>query len=178
LAGACAHLRITAALPPPSRVAELRASLDEARVLEEVADRVRTLAKAHDETRSRAALLNALPDAPPVLESTAEAEEALATSRSLATQAARARTRLAGLDEAMASLRADLARLLDDTQGCCPTCGSVVDPDLLLSGHGHAGHAPTGNSGAARSGRAHADAAGRDPESLPAIKDPAGQEAA
>jgi len=133
------RLRVTAQLPEPARLGAVRTQLEHHRDREEVAKRVRALAAALGEARGRARLLDSLPASTPVLESTTAPEDALARLRSLGEHGARMRGRLAGLDNDMEALRFDLARLMAETDGRCPTCGSAVDANALLAGHAHAG---------------------------------------
>jgi hypothetical protein len=133
------RLLTTADLPDPGRLATLRAQLEEERARETVAERVGAVAAALALARRRATLLGALPAQAPVLQATQAREEALDRLRSLGDQAARVRSRLASIDEGMRTLRGDLARLMDETHGRCPTCGSAVEADALLVGHAHPG---------------------------------------
>ncbi|HEX2137678.1 MAG TPA: AAA family ATPase [Microvirga sp.] len=138
LAAAQARLEATAALPHPDRLATLRAEFERERRREEEADRLRAATVALAHARARLALLAALPAAVPEPESTRTAEDTLAGLARLRAEAAGTRQRLAAIDGDMAALRADLARLMDETDGRCPTCGSSADADLLLAGHLHA----------------------------------------
>ena len=105
----------------------------------ELAEDVRETAAALALARARHALLADLPASEPIPESTTAAEETLERLRSLRERAASTRNRLTGIDHRMNTLRADLARLMDETGGRCPTCGSAVNSDALLTGHAHSG---------------------------------------
>jgi hypothetical protein len=120
-------------------VTTLRNQLEQGRKHEELAEKVRKTTAALMLARARHAVLADLPDWVPVPESTTAAEETLGRLRSLGEQAASMRKRLTSLDQRMNTLRADLARLMEETGGRCPTCGSPADSDALLTGHAHPG---------------------------------------
>ena len=44
---------------------------------------------------------------------------------------------MAQVDEGLKSLQAEMARLVEETGGLCPTCGSPVKPETLLDHHTH-----------------------------------------
>jgi DNA repair exonuclease SbcCD ATPase subunit len=48
-----------------------------------------------------------------------------------------AKGRMAQVDEGLKSLQAEMARLVEETGGLCPTCGSPVKPETLLDHHTH-----------------------------------------
>jgi hypothetical protein len=54
-----------------------------------------------------------------------------------------AQSRVAQVDEGLASVQADMAQLIQETGGLCPTCGSPVKPENLLDHHAHSSHSPT-----------------------------------
>lgn len=136
---AAARLRVTAGLPDPAVLTRLHDQLERGRAHDELAEKLRRTTAALALARARDALLADLPDSVPVPESTTAAEETLGRLRSVGEQAAAMRHRLTGLDQRMNTVRADLARLMDETGGRCPTCGSPVDSDALLTGHAHPG---------------------------------------
>jgi hypothetical protein len=139
LSVAAARLRVTADLPEPAVLTRLHDQLEQGRKHDELAEKLRDTTVALASARARDALLADLPDSVPVPEITTAAEETLGRLRSFGEQAASIGHRLIGLDERMNAVRADLARLMDETGGRCPTCGSPVDSDALLTGHAHPG---------------------------------------
>ena len=139
LSVAAARRQVTAALPEPAVLRGLHDRLEQGQGLEELAAQVRDTSAALTLARARHALLGDLPDAAPVAESTTAAEETLDRLRSLRERAAATGNRLTDIDHRLNALRADLARLMDATGGRCPTCGSTVDSDALLTGHTHSG---------------------------------------
>ena len=138
LTGARARMAATADLPDPERLAALRMQLEDDSTREALGHRLGALTAGLAAARLRQEVLQALPAAPPLLESTSAAEDVLARMARLRDAGAALRDRLAGVDRDMAAVRADLARLMDETHGRCPTCGSVVAPQALLNGHAHA----------------------------------------
>jgi hypothetical protein len=139
LSAAAERRQVTAALPDPVLLTRLRDQLEQDSKREELAEQVRETAAALALTRARHALLADLPVSAPVPASTTAAEETLERLRSLRERAASIGDRLTSIDHRMNTLRTDLARLMDETGGRCPTCGSAVDSDALLTRHAHTG---------------------------------------
>jgi hypothetical protein len=131
------RLAATADLPGPDRLPALREEFDRARSRERVAQRLATAAAAARTAAARRLALEALPEESPALRSSAAAGAALARltglHRALADAQARVREAGAGLD----TVQADTARLVEDMQGLCPTCGGAVDAEGLLGRHAH-----------------------------------------
>jgi hypothetical protein len=50
---------------------------------------------------------------------------------------------MAQIDEGLKSVQADMARLVEETGGLCPTCGSPVSAENLLDHHAHSSHPST-----------------------------------
>jgi hypothetical protein len=50
---------------------------------------------------------------------------------------------MAQVDEGMKSLQDEMARLVEETGGLCPTCGSPVKPENLLDHHAHSSQSAT-----------------------------------
>jgi hypothetical protein len=73
----------------------------------------------------------------PVLRDSSAAEGMLARLTGLHRAGAAAAARLTEASSGLDRIRADMARLLEDTRGLCPTCGSSVAAEALLDGHGH-----------------------------------------
>jgi DNA repair exonuclease SbcCD ATPase subunit len=137
LAEARERLAVTTGLPEPAGLAALEAQLAQGRERERIAQHVGALAAALAQAQARQAVLNDLPEKAPALETAQPAQETLARLARLRRDAAAMHERLAAADHGIAALRSDLARLMDETRGRCPTCGSAVDGDALLSGHAH-----------------------------------------
>jgi hypothetical protein len=137
LTAAEARARITEALPPAEKLADLIRAAERARERERIGRQVLQLSR--DMTRSRARLnaLLQLPQAVPTLENTASAQNILKRMNDLRAASQIARGRLAQVDEGLKSLQAEMARLVEETGGLCPTCGSPVEPETLLNHHTH-----------------------------------------
>ena len=128
-------------LPDPARLAALREALDLVREQGRTATALCQMAAALDRASRRHAALKDLPEALPVLESLAEARETLGTLGALRQAREAAQERLGRAAAGLQAVRADMARLVEDAQGQCPTCGSSVDADGLLDRHSH--HSPS-----------------------------------
>lgn len=136
-AKAAARRAASADLPEPARLAELRAALELSRERERIGRAVPSAARALASARARQDILDRCPQELPALENKGAAEGALARIVSLATAAAAARAALARAEDGLRQAKADMARLIEDMQGRCPTCGSTVDAETLLDHHFH-----------------------------------------
>jgi predicted ATPase len=139
LARAEARRAASADLPEPSDVVQLRERLEQARERERAGRRAIEVARALSQARARSAVLQGCPDRTPVLESTASVETAVAGIGTLARNLVAARARLGQAEAKLATVKADMARLVEEAGGRCPTCGSAVDAETLLDHHAHAG---------------------------------------
>jgi hypothetical protein len=137
LAGAQARAGVTSTLPAPERLITLTSNLERARERDRVGRQVLDLAGALSRAKARLASLKALPEAVPALENTSSGQNILGRLEEFRKAAAIAQDRLARIDEGIKSVQADMARLIEDTGGLCPTCGSPVSADSLLDHHAH-----------------------------------------
>ncbi|GEO17866.1 AAA family ATPase [Microvirga aerophila] len=137
LAGAQARAEITSTLPASERLITLTSNLERARERDRVGRQVLELAGALSRAKARLASLKALPEAVPALENTSSGQNILGRLEEFRKAAAIAQDRLARIDEGIKSVQADMARLIEDTGGLCPTCGSPVSADNLLDHHAH-----------------------------------------
>lgn len=144
LADARAALKAVAArraavsdLPDPTRLSVLRDATEELRERERVARRVAQKTAALAAAKARLAALQRLPGFAPRLETDTEAEAVFRRFAALGQASAAAKARLSAAEAGLDRLRADMAHLLRDMQGQCPTCGSHVDADGLLARHTH-----------------------------------------
>ena len=88
-------------------------------------------------SRARLSALHGLPEAVPTLENTASAQNILKRMNDLHAASQIARSRMIQVDEGLKALQAEMARLVEETGGLCPTCGSPVKPETLLDHHTH-----------------------------------------
>jgi DNA repair exonuclease SbcCD ATPase subunit len=137
LAKAQARAEVTSMLPAPERLITLTSNLERARERDRVGRQVLDLAGALSRAKARLASLKALPEAVPALENTSSGQNILGRLEEFRKAAAIAQDRLARIDEGIKSVQADMARLIEDTGGLCPTCGSPVSADSLLDHHAH-----------------------------------------
>jgi len=137
-----AHARseATAALPEPGKVAALVRSVEQARERERIGRRVLQLGKALSSSRARSEALQGLPEAIPVLENTATAQNLFKRLGDLRSAALIVQGRLTQIDEGLKSVRAEMAHLVEEAGGLCPTCGSPVSAENLLDHHAHPSH--------------------------------------
>jgi hypothetical protein len=140
LAQARAKAGAFAGLPGPERVAEIAAAVERARERERIGERVLTTSKALAVARRRLVALADLPAAMPPLADTGEAERTRARLATLGAGIDGAERQLAAIDEGLAAVEAEIACIVAETGGCCPTCGGAVDNPLALL-HDHAAHA-------------------------------------
>jgi hypothetical protein len=87
--------------------------------------------------RARLAALKALPEAAPQVDCDETGEAMLARLKALREAGARARERLAHAARESDALKRQMATLLEESHGHCPTCGSAVDAEMLLTRHTH-----------------------------------------
>jgi predicted nuclease with TOPRIM domain len=128
---------ITEALPEPERLARLASTLQRARERERIGRQVLQLAEASSRSRARLSALDFLPQSAPDLENTSAAQDILSRLTGMRSAAAIAQGRLAQIDASLASVQVDIARLVEETGGLCPTCGSPVSAESLLNHHAH-----------------------------------------
>ncbi|MBM1174492.1 AAA family ATPase [Microvirga arabica] len=132
-----ARARITEMLPPAERLADLTRAVERARERERIGRQVLQLGRDLKRSQSRLTALHGLPDAVPTLENTASAQNILKRMNDLLAASQIARSRMTQVDEGLTSLQAEMARLVEETGGLCPTCGSPVKPETLLDHHTH-----------------------------------------
>lgn len=137
LAKAKARAGITAKLPEPERLAKLASALERAREREHLGRQVLRLSDALSRSQASLAALRSLPSSPPALENTSAAQNILSRLGEFRSAAAIAQGRIAQIDSSLASVQADMARLVEETGGLCPTCGAPVNADNLLNHHAH-----------------------------------------
>ncbi|MBD2748524.1 AAA family ATPase [Microvirga sp. BT688] len=137
LTSAEARARITEALPPAERLADLTRAAERARERERIGRQVLQLGRDLKRSQARLKALHGLPEAVPALENTASAQNILKRMKDLHAASQIAKSRMTQVDEGLKSLQAEMARLVEETGGLCPTCGSPVKPETLLDHHTH-----------------------------------------
>jgi len=140
LAKAQARTAAMRQLPQPEQLADLTRRVEHARERERIGRQVLQLSRELASSRSRLALLQALPDAVPALENTAPAQNILKRLADLRSGVLIARSRMAQIDESLKSVQAEMIHLVEETGGLCPTCGSPVSAENLLDHHAHSSH--------------------------------------
>ncbi|EIM28752.1 AAA family ATPase [Microvirga lotononidis] len=138
-----ARTDVTATLPEAERLMDITRRVERSREHRRIAERVIGLGRDLARSRARVAALRSLPEAVPSLENTASAQNMLRHMADLRNGARIAQSRIAQVDEGLASLQAEMAELMEETGGLCPTCGSPVKPENLLDHHAHATHSTT-----------------------------------
>jgi hypothetical protein len=138
-----ARADITAKLPEADRLTHLVRMVERSRERERLGERVLGLSQNLARSKARLAALQGLPEALPALENTGSAQNILKRMNDLRSAALIAQSRVAQVDEGLASVQADMAQLIQETGGLCPTCGSPVKPENLLDHHAHSSHSPT-----------------------------------
>jgi hypothetical protein len=133
----------TWSLPQPEQISDLTRRVEHARERERIGRQVIQLGKALASSRARLTALQSLPDAAPHLEHTASAQSMLKRLGDLRSAALIAKSRMAQIDDGLKSVQADMARLVEETGGLCPTCGSPVSAENLLDHHAHSSHPST-----------------------------------
>jgi hypothetical protein len=137
LAKARTRAAITADLPQPDHLAGLASRVERSRDRERIGRQVLQVAEALSRSRSRLHALQSLPASAPTLENTSTAQDMVSRLTAIRDAAAAAQGRLQRVDAGLASLQADMARLVEATGGLCPTCGSPVSAESLLNHHPH-----------------------------------------
>ncbi len=132
-----ARARITEKLPVAERLADLARAVERSRERERIGRQVLQLGRELARSQARLKALQGLPAASPALENTASAQNILKRMNDLRTASHIASGRMAQIDEGLKSLQAEMARLVEETGGLCPTCGSPVSPETLLDHHTH-----------------------------------------
>jgi predicted nuclease with TOPRIM domain len=143
LKAAQARAAITAGLPEAEQLANLTRTVERSRERERLGQRVLQLSRGLALGRARLAALQGLPEAVPALENTSSAQDILKRLTDLRSAAHIAEGRVAQIDEGLKSVQAEMARLVEETGGLCPTCGSPVKPENLLDHHAHSSHHAT-----------------------------------
>jgi AAA domain len=138
-----ARAEITAKLPEAEQLAHLTRMVERSRERERLGGRVIALSHGLAWSRARLAALQSLPEALPTLENTSPAQNILKRMNDLRSAALTAQSRIAQVDEGLTSLQAEMAQLVEETGGLCPTCGSPVKPENLLDHHAHPSHSST-----------------------------------
>jgi len=132
-----ARAGITAHLPSAEHLDALTRAVERSRERERIGRRVVQASRALAQSQARLRALQDLPSAAPVLENTAPAQDILKRLADLRSAARIAEARMAQVDDGLKALQAEMARLVEETGGLCPTCGSPVRPETLLDHHTH-----------------------------------------
>lgn len=127
-------------LPQPDQLADLGRRIEHARERERIGRQVLRLGRELSLSKARLAALQGLPDAVPTLENPASTQSMLKRLADLRHAALIARSRLAQIDDGLKSVKAEMAQLMEETGGLCPTCGSPVSAENLLDHHTHSSH--------------------------------------
>ena len=138
-----ARAGITAALPEAERLMEITRLVERSRERRRIAERVIGIGRDLALSKARVAALQSLPEGLPTLENTAPTQNMLKRMADLRKASRIAQSRIAQVDEGIASLQAEMAQLMEETGGLCPTCGSPVKPENLLDHHAHSSHSST-----------------------------------
>jgi hypothetical protein len=138
-----ARADITAKLPEAEQLTHLTRMVERSRERERLGERVIRLGQSLTRSKARLAALQSLPEALPILENTSSAQNILKRMNDLRSAALIAQSRVAQVDEGLKSVEADMAQLIEETGGLCPTCGSPVKPGSLLDHHAHSSHSLT-----------------------------------
>ena len=134
---ACVRADIGAALPAPERLAKLASILERTRERERIGRQVLRLAEALSRSRARLSALQSLPPAAPKPEGTAKAQQLLARLSDLQKAKGILQDRMTQIAEGLAAVAAETTNLVEESGGLCPTCGSPVSAQNLLSRHSH-----------------------------------------
>ncbi|MGO4389608.1 AAA family ATPase [Microvirga sp. 2YAF29] len=132
-----------AALPEVEQMSDLSRRVEHARERERIGRQVLQLSIALASSKARLAALQSLPGEVPVLENTTGTQNMLKRLGDLRSAALIAQGRMAQIDEGIKSVQAEMARLVEETGGHCPTCGSPVSAETLLDHHAHSSHSPS-----------------------------------
>ena len=137
LTRARSRAQATAALPDPASVAALGLQLQRHGERQRIARTVLDAAERLRRGEARLSCLKALPSALPDLENPAPAQDILKHIADLARAGADARERLTRIDAEAEALRAEIAQLVEENGGLCPTCGAPVSAETLLDHQAH-----------------------------------------
>jgi hypothetical protein len=135
-----AKLSAMTALPDTDQVLDLSRRVEHARERERIGRQVVQLSKSLSSSQARLAALQSLPGDAPVLENTASSQNMLKRLGDLHSAELIAQGRVAQIDEGLKSVQAEMACLVEETGGLCPTCGSPVSAETLLDHHAHSSH--------------------------------------
>ncbi|MBA1156033.1 ATP-binding protein [Microvirga mediterraneensis] len=138
-----ARADITATLPEAEQLMNLTRSVERSRERRRIAERVVGLSHDLALSEARIAALRDLPEDLPSLENTGPAQNMLTRMADLRNASRIAQSRIAQVSEGLASLQTEMAQLMEETGGLCPTCGSPVKPENLLDHHAHSSHSST-----------------------------------
>jgi DNA repair exonuclease SbcCD ATPase subunit len=138
-----ARADITAGLPEAEQLASLTRTVERSRERERLGRRVLQLSRNLALGKARLAVMQSLPEAAPALENTSSAQNILKRLSDLRHAAHIAQGRMAQVDEGLKSVQVEMARLVEETGGLCPTCGSPVKPENLFDHHAHSSHSAT-----------------------------------
>lgn len=137
LGKAQARTEITATLPEAERLTDLARRVERSRERERLGERVVQLNRDLARSKARLAALQSLPHSVPDLEKTSSAQNILKRVTDLRSAALLAQSRIVQVGDGLKSVQAEMARLIEETGGLCPTCGSPVKPENLLDHHAH-----------------------------------------
>jgi hypothetical protein len=132
-----ARTEITAQLPDAERLMDLSRMVERSRERERLGEQVVRLNRNLARSKARLTALQNLPHSVPDLEKTSSAQNILKRVTDLRSAALLAQSRIAQVDEGLKSVQTEMARLIEETGGLCPTCGSPVKPETLLDHHAH-----------------------------------------
>jgi len=132
-----AKLDVFEDLPGSERFSDIQSRVERSNERGRIGQRVLDLARSLELARARLTALAELPSVPPILASTASAENIGARLKALRQEADRAAQRLADAETQMHAVRSEMERLVEETGGLCPACGAPVEPEALLTGHAH-----------------------------------------
>lgn len=127
----------TVALPTPESFAALGTDLQRIGERERIGRDVVDAAARLRRCEARLSCLQTLPAALPALEGTEAVQGVLQRLADARNAAAGAQDRMMRIDAELQALRVDMADLIEDHGGLCPTCGSPVRAETLLDHPAH-----------------------------------------
>jgi hypothetical protein len=137
LAGAETKRAALQNLPDAADAAQIVRAVEDSREHERIAGSVFQRSRALTTARRRTAALSALPDAPPMLDTSEAAEIGVAQLARLRQGLKGAFQRTASAEAEMEAIAAEIAAIAEEFGGLCPTCGAAADADALLKAHTH-----------------------------------------
>lgn len=138
-----ARADISARLPEAEQLMQLARMVERSRERERLGERVIGLGRNLTRSKARLDALRSLPEDLPILENTSSMQNVLKRMNDLRSATRIAQSRVAQVDEGIQAVQTDMAQLIEETGGLCPTCGSPVKPENLLDHHAHSSHSST-----------------------------------